>query len=135
MSSTPRRLNPRHTCVYASWIPALQDVARRHGYALTIHGSVASDLDLFAVPWVEYPTTPEALIDGLRDAYHIVDDWQVIGPDPKPHGRRAWNVIIGGALVFDVSVVPTPDELRAEERLAELRWKRVLRRWETKHHS
>ena len=36
---------------YASIYHGLAEVARKHGYALAIHGTVTSDLDLIAVPY------------------------------------------------------------------------------------
>lgn len=38
---------PFFACIYHG----LCDVARARGYALAIHGTVTSDLDLIAVPW------------------------------------------------------------------------------------
>lgn len=34
-------------------IGPLRDIAREHGYALSVHGSVARDIDIVAIPWVE----------------------------------------------------------------------------------
>lgn len=37
-------------------------VARRHGYAIGVHGSMSRDLDLIAVPWVESASSPDELL-------------------------------------------------------------------------
>ena len=40
--------------VYAAALyPDLAEIAREHGYALAVHGSLARDFDLIAVPWRE----------------------------------------------------------------------------------
>lgn len=50
----PANPAPFYACLY----PALCDRAREHGYALAIHGTVATDLDLIAVPWTTAATAP-----------------------------------------------------------------------------
>lgn len=37
----------------AGLYPKLADIFRSHGYALAVHGSVGTDFDLIAVPWVK----------------------------------------------------------------------------------
>ena len=56
---------PFYACLYHG----LCDTARKHGYALAIHGSVVTDLDLIAVPWTDAAASPEVLHEAL--AKHI----------------------------------------------------------------
>ena len=42
---------PTRAPFYAAMYHGLCDVARAHGYALAIHGTVTSDLDIIACPW------------------------------------------------------------------------------------
>lgn len=114
---------PFFGCLY----PGLCDIARKNGYALTIHGSVVTDLDLVAIPW-----TPEAVsAQELRDALakHIsgldyrgllerdcpwftpaqIDQLLMQGqhdPETKPHGRLAWNLYLHAGIKIDLSVMP-----------------------------
>ena len=46
---------PTFSPLYVVCFPALAEVARAHGYALMVHGTVARDLDLVACPWTESP--------------------------------------------------------------------------------
>lgn len=48
---------PFFGCIY----PGLCDIARANGYALAIHGSVTSDLDLIACPWTSEAISAEDL--------------------------------------------------------------------------
>jgi hypothetical protein len=102
---------------YAWMIPYLTRVARRHGYALGVHGSMSRDLDLIAVPWVEDASEPDELIeelakltDGKVQTKGDSKEWNV---GNKPHGRAAYTIVYNGAWHFlDISVLPKVNPLR-----------------------
>lgn len=76
----------------AGLYPKLAEVFRKYGYALAVHGSVASDLDLIAVPWTEDAADPQAVIDECMRTFafsKVPDGYQ---GQPKPHGRLAFSV-------------------------------------------
>jgi len=50
---------------YAVLYQRLVRVARDHGYALAMHGSLLADFDLVAVPWTWEAVSGEALIKAL----------------------------------------------------------------------
>ncbi len=88
----------------------LDRIAWRHGYALALHGSMARDLDLIAIPWTDDADSPENLIAAfhrfivskanveIKGAYH---------PTQKPHGRVAYAMSIGhDGHYLDISVMP-----------------------------
>lgn len=54
---------PFYACLYHG----LCAVARKHGYALTIHGTVARDLDLVAIPWTAEAVDAVTLRDALMN--------------------------------------------------------------------
>tara|TARA_R110002050_G_scaffold69003_2_gene149419 strand:+ start:380 stop:808 length:429 start_codon:yes stop_codon:yes gene_type:complete len=60
---------PWYGCLYHG----LAEIARKHGYALAIHGSVLSDLDLVAVPWTEKAVSAEELRDVLMKHIGALD--------------------------------------------------------------
>lgn len=64
--------SPARAAAYAAFYPMLCQIARRHGYALAIHGSLHRDLDLIAVPWVEEASEPLALIKAFKKATRTV---------------------------------------------------------------
>jgi hypothetical protein len=97
-------------------IPPILDIwrliARRHGYALTIHGSLARDIDVVAIPWVAYDecSSPEKLVAALvacDPTLHISED----SPLEKPNGRISWSIPgYFGPGYFDLSVIrPRPE--------------------------
>ncbi len=118
----PATRAPLYACLY----PGLCDIARKHGYALAIHGSMVTDLDLVAIPWTEEAGDPEKMVKdlkGLVDAclypellerYGMSEENQrkalegVGGPcpHPKPHGRLAWTLHLDQGSYVDLSVLP-----------------------------
>lgn len=104
---------------YATLYPELVKAAREHGYALAIHGTLARDLDLIAVPWVEEASSAEELIEALLQTcggwMHDEAMRRVHDQSHKPHGRRAWSIHLGfeGTYV-DVSVMPTTRLVEAQ---------------------
>jgi len=84
--------------------------AKDCGYAIAIHGSLARDCDLIAVPWNDSATTPEVLIDTIAQVTNTFSTPSADDSDVKrPHGRRAWKLFFGGKPYFDVSVMPKHD--------------------------
>lgn len=104
---------PSYAPVYAAALyPELAALARDHGYALAVHGSLQRDFDLIAVPWSLNPDAPEEMIEAITSEFNI----RVIGePAAKPHGRRVWTISVGhGQCALDLSfmpITPTREEL------------------------
>jgi len=89
--------------IYAHVYEWLIHVAREHGYALALHGSLTNDLDLLAVAWTDGASTRAELVAAV--AGFLVSP-RVRGPEVKPHGRLAWTVSIPHVSgVVDLSVL------------------------------
>lgn len=124
---------PTRAPFYACMYHGLCETARKHGYALAIHGTVTTDLDLVAIPWTEEAVDAVQLKDALMDHICAVDYegltrrqlkdealvQQVLerererkekddetGATIKPHGRRAWNLYLDHGAKVDLSVMP-----------------------------
>jgi len=97
---------------YVAFYPMLTDIARRHGYALSIHGSVERDMDLLATPWTDEAVPAEQLMQAIASyadtcmSAMFGSAVTVLGPDEKPHGRRAWLIKVGNGSCIDLSVMP-----------------------------
>lgn len=88
---------------YAALYPTLREVARRHGYALALHGSLIRDLDLVAIPWVQEASSADVLVAAIVDA---AGGFTVGTPVVKPHGRVGLTIALGGAGGFvDLSII------------------------------
>lgn len=103
---------------YAQIIGPLREVARSFGYALAVHGSIKRDIDVIAVAWIEDAGRPIDLIEALRWKAESVLGWAGVithtnthqKPERKPHGRLAWEILLGGGVYIDVSVIPPIDK-------------------------
>ncbi len=116
---------PFFACAYVG----LSETARKKGYALAIHGSLITDMDLVAIPWTEEAESAEAIMEAIkehlsaldyrgrlkRDCSDYLNDKDIDGivaaskekcPEPKPHGRIAWNLYLYNGVKIDLSVMP-----------------------------
>lgn len=110
--------SPARAAAYVAIYPMLVAIAKKHGYALAVHGSVTRDFDLVAIPWIEEASEPLTLIKAFKKATRTEtthEDFDRIGkqdcqPTQKPHGRIAYSLHVtnhgmyGGYL--DISVMP-----------------------------
>lgn len=92
-------------------LPRLRVVARAHGYALGLHGSVARDIDLIAVPWTAEARAAVELVNAIRAEMESIMGWADFSPadaNPtvKPHGRLAWSIHMLDGPYVDISVLP-----------------------------
>lgn len=97
----PANNAPIYACVYAGFA----EIAREHGYALAVHGSLASDFDMVCVPWVTKAADPEAVVAAILAKYaiHRCDG----DPEIKHHGRIAYTLYFKfGDVRLDLSFMP-----------------------------
>lgn len=121
---------PTRGPIFACLYPGLCIVARKHGYALAIHGTLVADMDLIAVPWTDQAVDAETLKDALtqhigacgynelleRDSPFLTAEHraQIVahecdapdGRTNKPHGRISWNLYLYAGTKVDLSVFP-----------------------------
>lgn len=105
---------PTFCPAYVGLYPALAEVARAHGYALAVHGTVNNDMDLIAVPWAEEFSSSEELIVALAQRVSFILDpgltFDSLFKPPlfeeKPHGRKAYLIPLDAGARLDVSVTP-----------------------------
>jgi len=93
--------------IYAAALyPQLAEIARKHGYALAVHGSLARDFDLIAVPWIDYPNPAQVVVDEIVSTFDIKE--APGNPFKKDHGRWVWTLCVGfGDCFLDLSFMPT----------------------------
>lgn len=93
--------------VYAAALyPDLAMIAREHGYALAVHGSLARDFDLIAVPWREKDkvSEPKVVVKAMKSRFAIKEIGE---PDVTHHGRMRFTLSVGFSDSFvDLSFMP-----------------------------
>lgn len=98
-------LKPNYAPVYAAAMyPDLCPIFHRHGYALAVHGSLARDFDLIAVPWTESPSPPDVVLTAVCFEFAVK---AVGGLEEKFHGRLCQTLSVGfGNCSIDLSFMP-----------------------------
>jgi hypothetical protein len=79
-------------------VDGIRQIARGCGYAIGEHGTRIRDLDLIAVPWVDWAIPAELLVRAIAGGLqlHVVGTPEgriEHGLEEKPHGRRAWSLL------------------------------------------
>lgn len=105
---TREQVKPNFAPLYAGALyPDLAKVFVGHGYALAVHGSLARDIDLIAVPWDIHPSSVDEVIESVNNTFAV----KIVGePELKNHGRIAYTLALGfGECSIDLSFFPHPD--------------------------
>lgn len=93
-------------------LDAIRHAARARGYAVAVHGSLARDIDLIAVPWVDQVDPPDDLAKAIEGAVAgVLGSCAILpaneGATPKPHGRQCVTFVLPQTHVFiDLSIMP-----------------------------
>jgi len=96
-------------------IGALRHVAYRMGYALAVHGSLKTDIDLLAAPWRDSAICAASFAEEIRLTVERIIGFAVVrkgdpNPTQKPCGRLAWSFYLqpDGCVgpYIDLSVMP-----------------------------
>ncbi len=102
---TTDQLKPNYSPVYAAAMyPELAGIFHHHGYALAVHGSLARDFDLIAVPWADSVSEPKEVLASVLAKFAV----DLIGElTPKNHGRLCQTISVGfGHCAIDLSFMP-----------------------------
>lgn len=95
---------------YASCYVVARRAAFEKGWNLVVHGSLATDLDLVAIPWTEDACPECELVETLGAAFQCFR-FKESGsfhdkPGMKPHGRIAYTMLMDSDFYVDLSVMP-----------------------------
>ncbi|MER8999987.1 hypothetical protein NKJ52_20685 [Mesorhizobium australicum] len=91
--------------VYIGAYKELTEIARKHGYAMAVHGSVARDLDLICIPWIDDADDPQAVVDEITSRFAIKETDKP--PRVREHGRIVYTLLVSfGDCFIDLSFTP-----------------------------
>jgi len=93
---------------YACVWDDLRNAAMDCGWALALHGSLKSDMDIMAMPWIEDAKPAEEMIKALADCFtgNIFAERQELPFVGKPHGRIVYTISIWSDFYLDISIMP-----------------------------
>ena len=84
--------------------PDLAEICRSHGYALAVHGSLARDFDLVAIPGADQIPEPKQIVSEITTRFAVT---QIGEPTHKGHGRICYTLAWLGEAFMDFSFVPS----------------------------
>lgn len=118
--------------VYERIVPKIVQIAKDHGYAIGIHGSLQRDCDLFAVPWSENSKPPDELAEAVRR--HVNGTFEqphpgMLNPEARPQGRLSWAIHLDATRYIDLSVFCTWGAFGAWRFAAEAEYQKREDQW------
>lgn len=97
----PANLAPIYAGIYAD----LAEACRVHGYALAVHGSLARDFDVIAIPWTATASAPEEVVNSICSTFAITRTREEV--IVKEHGRLVYTLCLSfGDCFLDFSFMP-----------------------------
>ena len=110
---------------FASMYEDIRYVAIHCGWAVALHGSLCSDMDIMVMPWTEEAIKFEELVDKISklfDGNSLTENY-TITYDEKPHNRVVATIPIWADFYLDISTIDTRKPMeriltRLEEELA-----------------
>lgn len=107
---------------FASMYEDIRYVAIHCGWAVALHGSLCSDMDIMAMPWTEEAIKFEELVDKISklfDGNSLAENY-TITYDEKPHNRVVATIQIWADFFLDISTIDTRKPMeRIVERIKE----------------
>jgi len=94
---------------YASMWEDLKNAAMDCGWALGLHGSLNSDMDIMAMPWTKDAKSIEYMIDKLCECFSGNDDLKktILVSDDKPNNRVVYTLPIWADFYLDINIIKT----------------------------
>lgn len=92
---------------YASIYDDIRQCAIENGWAVALHGSIVSDMDIMAMPWTETASTFEKLVRNISKLFsgNSMSELYSISYNEKPHGRIVATIPIWGDFYLDISTI------------------------------
>jgi len=92
---------------YASMWNDLRQAALDKGWALGLHGSLANDMDIMAMPWIKDAKPVEEMIQALEDCFTKPKKlWSETTKDSNfPNGRVVYTISIYADFYLDINII------------------------------
>lgn len=92
---------------YAAMWGDLKNAALDCGWALGLHGSLNSDMDIMAMPWTEKATTVEVMLQTLEKCLTIPDKFcgGIKKSTDKPNNRIVYSLSIWADFYLDINII------------------------------
>lgn len=107
MAKQPDEIPDSRAVFYSVLWPSMRKAAIDCGWALALHGSMQSDMDLMAMPWTEDCKSHQVLAQAISDCLgkSIWREHHLEAHHTKPHGRIVYTLSIGSDWYIDLSLM------------------------------
>ena len=111
--------NPK-PMLYATMYTKLREIAAKCGYALAVHGSLSSDMDLIAVRWSENYESPLYLVERfieciVNTSWHgnfYKDITDLTNPEHRYSNQIHYAIPIVGDWFIDLTVIEENEKIK-----------------------
>lgn len=111
-----KQINPNpKPMFYACLLGGLRKIAISKGYALAVHGTCASDMDLIAVRWADECASPDNLAEAFYNELSltmykdfITDHRTITTPERRYDNQLHYTIPIGIDWYVDLTVIESP---------------------------
>ena len=92
---------------YAAVWEDIRNCAMDNGWAVAIHGSLSSDMDIMAMPWTDEAVTFPEMVDSIAALFdgNTLAECYKIAYGEKPHNRIVATVPIWSDFYLDISAM------------------------------
>lgn len=90
---------------YAAMWDDIRQCAMDYGWAVALHGSLASDMDIMAMPWTENAVCFERLCSKIKGLFSGNEFYWEIDYCTKPNNRIVATMPIWGDFYLDISAI------------------------------
>jgi len=92
---------------YACLWEDLRNAALDCGWALGLHGSLSSDMDIMAMPWVENAKSVDEMIESLESCMTKPDEriFKTTKTTAKPNNRIVYTIHIFSDFYLDINII------------------------------
>jgi len=89
---------------YAAMWEDLRNAALDKGWALALHGSLANDMDIMAMPWTEEVSPEIDMILALKYCFDKPEEIGLIITD-MPNNRKVYTLSIWEDFYLDINII------------------------------
>lgn len=90
---------------YAAMWEDFRKAALDKGWALALHGSLANDMDIMAMPWTDDAVSPLDLIEAIKYCFDKPEEITLHKPTPMPNNRMVYTLSIWADFYLDINVI------------------------------
>lgn len=106
---------------YAAMWNDIRQCAMDRGWAVSLHGSLSSDMDIMAMPWIEEAVFFEELVSEISKLFkgNALAEGFSICYNEKPHGRIVATIPIFADFYLDISTMQVRNDLKQADKQIE----------------